>query len=676
MSQVIQTPVLAVLVILVISIWCFMSKSTLIQYKPAVKTGVFEGKSTDDGESPSQYPHNDAIIFFGPQTGTAETYAKRLARILSEKLGLDFTVYGLEHFSFGKFLQVPKFLSPRGNKILVIFVVATYGEGEPADNAADFYNSLKDYAESSDEGALADLQYAVFGLGNKTYERFNHQARDFDAFLAKCGAGRVSVVGAGDDSSATTDEDFEEWKDAFLGALRAFSHPQAPTVSDPALEPKVFLGERNEAQLTHYGIRFGPYNACNPLYAPIDSVRQLFAPSYGRHCLDLEFDTSGTDLRYETGDHLAVWPVNPNREVERLLRMVGVWDKQTAVVQIRSLQDFGHASEMPSPTTYENVVRYCVDICGPISRSTLGAIISFAPTEEAKESIGRLAEDKESFHHQVTQQRWNIAKLLDKASNGTPWSSLPVDILRDHLTPLRPRYYSILSSSTVSPYRIHITVAIQDEMAADLRFQGLNSQYLTAATSSSAVTHQLCLPRCRHEDIRIAVSAQQSHFRLPKDASTPMIMIGPRTGVAPSRAFVAQRVQSAQNGERVGQCVLFTGCRRPDEDFICEEEWKESKELLEHWFHLHVAFSRVGPSKVYVQHLLKEQATKVLSLLENENAHLYICGDVKMAKDVAAVLVNMIAQHRSCPEDEVWQLFSPLKAKHRFQHDGSHVGDS
>ncbi|KAL6406494.1 NADPH-cytochrome P450 reductase [Ilyonectria robusta] len=129
-------------------------------------------------------------------------------------------------------------------------------------------------------------------------------------------------------------------------------------------------------------------------------------------------------------------------------------------------------------------------------------------------------------------------------------------------------------------------------------------------------------------------------------------MIGPGSGVAPFRAFVARRVQSAQNGERVGQSALFTGCWRPDEDFMYEEEWNMSKGLLEHQFHLHVAFSRVGPSKVYVQHLLKELAVKVLSLLENEDAHLYICGHFKMAKEVTAVLVNLIAQRRSFSEDK------------------------
>ncbi|KAK9774957.1 hypothetical protein SCAR479_08231 [Seiridium cardinale] len=627
----------------------------------------------------------DAIILFGSQTGTAETYAKRLGRILSQNFAFDTSVTSLEDFPFDQFPQVPAARSPSGHEVLVIFVLATYGDGEPPDSAVDFYNELQKHAESSGV-ALGGLSYTIFGLGNSSYEKFNHQAVEFDTFLSKAGAARLFDVGAGDDNHGTADEDFEGWKEGFIGAVSKLPHVQVQTSDLPppsswrveemtTAEDAVYLGERNPEQLTNNGLTVGPFTAQNPYYAPVGNVKQLFSPTCGRHCLHMEFDIGETNLSYETGDHLAIWPVNPEAEIERLIRILGLQSKRSTALRIESIEDSSNACHIPSPTTYETAARYYLDICGPVSRAALGAISYFAPTAEAKDYLSNLSNSKEQFQESVASQNLNLAALLDIASTGAPWVSLPFEVVLDQLQPLRPRHYSISSSSQVSPRTIHITAAIKTEqLVSGHTFRGLTSQYLMSAgdmlaTGSSPNTHQLKLTRNKDSDVRIAIGTRKSNFRLPSNPSTPIIMIGPGTGVAPFRAFMAEKKAAWTSGTGIGKCVLFTGCRTHEEDYMYQEEWEACQAAMGDNFELHVAFSRAQSSKVYVQHLVREEGAALLNLIDHQNAHIYICGDVKMAQDVTATLIQSLAQHRSLSKEKARQFITDMKSNRRFQED-------
>lgn len=147
---------------------------------------------------------NPLRIFFGSQTGTAEDFSHKLA-LEGKQCGFDTEVIDLEDYDSEEL----------NNESLVIFVVATYGEGEPTDNARTFYDWLTTQAE---EESLSKVKYTVFGLGNKTYEHYNAMARIFDKRLEELGATRIFKRGEGDDD-ANLEDDFTAWKKELWPAL-------------------------------------------------------------------------------------------------------------------------------------------------------------------------------------------------------------------------------------------------------------------------------------------------------------------------------------------------------------------------------------------------------------------------------------------------------------------------
>ena len=202
-------------------------------------------------------------------------------------------------------------------------------------------------------------------------------------------------------------------------------------------------------------------------------------------------------------------------------------------------------------------------------------------------------------------------------------------------------------------------------------FKGLASQYLMAVAGSNSTayptgSHQLMLSRNTHTDARIAISTRTSTFRLPSDPNKPIIMIGPGTGAAPFRAFLAEKELQSRT-HKIGKCVLFTGCRRRDEDFIYKEEWESYKSSLGDGFELHVAFSRETSEKVYVQHLLKKQGQSISELLGPGQANVYICGDVKMAKDVTLALAEILVEFQRVSLEAAQKTIIDLRTAGRLQ---------
>jgi NADPH-ferrihemoprotein reductase len=220
---------------------------------------------------------------------------------------------------------------------------------------------------------------------------------------------------------------------------------------------------------------------------------------------------------------------------------------------------------------------------------------------------------------------------------------------------LQPRYYSISSSSLVSSKRISVTAVVDSSTISgpDIPFKGVSTNYLLAmknqvtglpidgATVPSPQTHQVCGPRDKYSDPTAMIHIRRSKFRLPRNPSTPVIMIGPGTGVAPFRGFVQERALQARGGKKIGRTILFYGCRKSDEDFLYKDEWETySSSFTKGEFSLFTAFSREDPlRKIYVQDMIRSCADELKELILNQNAHVYVCGDAsRMAKDVTRAI--------------------------------------
>ncbi|KAG5361248.1 NADPH--cytochrome P450 reductase [Yarrowia sp. C11] len=667
--------------------------------------GSFGGNSnkTRDITKKLEQTGKNVIIFYGSQTGTAEDYANRLSKEATQRYGLKSMTADLEDYDYEN-------LNALGDDIVVGFVMATYGEGEPTDNAVNFYEFINDdsaeWAESDEPSAdpdspLSSLNYVIFGLGNNTYEHYNEIGRNLDKRLKKLGAKRIGDYGEGDDGQGTMEEDYLAWKDDLFSAWKeakgldeheakyepsvkisetgeTASSEDSSTVAEPDAEAmSVYLGEPNKKILR--GEIKGPYNAGNPFLANVSETRELFHDPK-RSCIHVEFDV-GTNVKYTTGDHLALHIQNSDEEVERFLKVIGLWSKRYNVIKAKPI-DPTYKPSFPVPTTYDTVVRYYLEINGAVSRQLLAFIAPFAPTEAAKKEALRLGSDKNAFADEVAKHYTNIAHVLSKLSGGEPWTNVPFSFLVESLPHLIPRYYSISSSSLVDKSKISITAVVESLEAPEYAIKGVATNLLldmkikkdgadpSKAKDPQAVHYELSGPRGKFEGKKLPVHIRRSNFKLPSDPKKPIIMIGPGTGLAPFRAFVMERAKQAENGTDVGHQLLFFGCRNPNEDFIYKEQWAGIEKDLGDKFTMVTAFSRLDPvKKVYVQHRMQEHAKQINDLMQ-QGAYFYVCGDAsRMAREVQATLAKILSDERGIPLSSAEQLVKSLKVQNVYQED-------
>ena len=534
----------------------------------------------------------NCVVFYGSQTGTAEDYASRLSKEGHSRFGLKTMVADLEEYDFDNLDSFP-------DDKLAIFVLATYGEGEPTDNAVEFYEFIgSEDISFSDGGSVDDkpltkLNYVAFGLGNNTYEHYNSMVRNVDKYLTKLGATRLGAAGEGDDGAGTMEEDFLAWKEPMWTAVsdkmgleerEAEYEPVFEITEKPELNAEddtVYLGEPNKNHLE--GNQKGPFNANNPYIAPIAESYELFTTKE-RNCLHMEINIEGSNLSYTTGDHIAIWPNNAGKEVDRFFKILGKEDKRHTVIAVKGLDPTAKVP-FPSPTTYDAALRYHVEIGAAVSRQLVSTIAQFAPNEDIKAEMVKLGSDKDYFKQHVTDRNINLAQLLEISGKGQIWSKVPFSFLFEGLLKLQPRYYSISSSSRVQKNKISITAIVEslEKPGAPHVLKGVTTNYLLALKQKQhgepnpdphGLSYAITGPRNKYDGIHVPVHVRHSNFKLPSDPSKPIVMVGPGTGVAPFRGFVQERAAQAKAGQNVGKTVLFFGCRKQSEDFMYANEWK------------------------------------------------------------------------------------------------------
>jgi NADPH-ferrihemoprotein reductase len=549
------------------------------------------GKSRNILEKMDETDKN-CVVFYGSQTGTAEDYASRLSKEGHSRFGLKTMVADLEDYDFDNLDSFPE-------DKLAVFVLATYGEGEPTDNAVEFYEFIGSEDVSFAEGGgpgdkpLANMNYVAFGLGNNTYEHYNSMVRNVDKYLTKLGATRLGAAGEGDDGAGTMEEDFLAWKEPMWTAVAdkmgleereamyepVFEVNERPDLS--AEDDTVYLGEPNKNHLE--GNQKGPYNANNPFIAPIVESSELFN-SANRNCLHMEISIAGSNLSYTTGDHIAIWPNNAGKEVDRLFKVLGQEDKRHTVIAVRGLDPTAKVP-FPSPTTYDAAVRFHMEINAAVSRQLVSGIAQFAPNENIKAEMAKLGSDKDYFRQNVTDRNLNLAQLLEISGKGEAWTKIPFSFMFENMVKIQPRYYSISSSSLVQKDKISITAIVEsiEKPGAPYALKGVTTNYLLALKQKQhgdahpdphGLDYNITGPRNKYDGIHVPVHVRHSNFKLPSDPSKPIIMVGPGTGVAPFRGFVQERAAQAKAGQNVGKTILFFGCRKQSEDFMYADEWK------------------------------------------------------------------------------------------------------
>ncbi|KAJ1914171.1 hypothetical protein H4219_004907 [Mycoemilia scoparia] len=711
------------------------------------------------------------VIFFGSQTGTAEDFANRLAReATSFHPGLHPIVLDPENYDY-KYMTK---MNP--TKELIIWVLATTGEGEPTDNMQEWYEALVSDPENIDDGCEVPefyedddvsievfeqplknkVAYIGFGLGNTTYEQFCANMRHIDKRMSTLGAKRLAPCGEGDDDS-NLEEDFSNWKEGIWpiicdhlkvddNAVTDADGVSATAAAASSLEwivEDIGQEESLDNSTTSTSSRpfkrgemvpdthTGPYDAKHPFMAPIKVAYNL-SPEGERSVLHLEIDLAGSGMKYETGDHLAIFPTNHEEEVQAFLKVLRLSDKANNLIKVTNADPYAaHANLFPSSTTtYVAALRHYLDIASPPAREQIRmSVLPYAKSEAATELLKSLSSDKEAYSRSVVDSCLTVAGLLQLVNRVEEKAGvseqdqlvLPFGALLSLCSRIVARYYSISSSSLVNPKIPSITaVVLQYQSTSSTTTQegeekndGLQWRYGVATNYLDSITRYLTqksrgdkvdeyvlvkaepgnvkqVSHTIYPDLSTAdepsslpvvhapVYVRHSNFRLPTDPSKPVVMVGPGTGIAPFRGFLQERVHqlaSNNNGSaNTGATVLFFGSRHEKTDYLYKSELLESFEQLSKSnsdSSLFTAFSRDQAHKIYVQHRMQEQAKLLWKLLHEQGGSFYVCGEARyMARDVRDTLIRIAQQEGglALADAEAW-VSNDLKKSGRYQED-------
>lgn len=490
----------------------------------------------------------------------------------------------------------------------LLVIVSTWGEGDPPETAAPFYKAFM-----STELNLKKVRFSVCGLGDTAYEKFCQMGKDFDARLEQLGAQRVAPR---QDCDVDFEEPHRQWLTAALDALGATAAPTAVQVT-------ASTGGLAATVAVEYGKK-------NPFPAPLREKVRLSDERSAKEVWHYEFSLAGSGYQYEPGDALAVAPANAPDVVERLLAAAKCKGDEAVVTKTH-----------PEGISLREALRTEFEIT-TLSRNVLTKLATVAPSDKL---AALLSEEKKEELKDYLWGRWTEDALRDFAPNG-----LPPEQLLTLFRKLPVRLYSIASSPLAHPDEVHLTVASVRYHAHGLDRKGVASTYLADLVNVEDTVPMFIQPN--------------KNFRLPSSGDTPIIMVGPGTGVAPFRAFVEHRAAIGAKGKS----WLFFGDQHYLHDFLYQIEWQEhlANGALTR---LDVAFSRDQPEKIYVQHKMRERGKELYAWLQ-EGAHFYVCGDAsRMAHDVHEELVAIYQTHGGLTREAAEAEVEALKKAKRYQRD-------
>lgn len=539
----------------------------------------------------------EATVLFGSQTGNSQKLAKKLSKSLEER-GFQVAISSMRDFK------------PNGLKKVqnLLIVVSTHGEGEPPDNALSFYEFL----HSKRAPQLEETRFSVLALGDTSYEFFCQTGKDFDKRLEDLGAKRlVPRV----DCDVDYEEQATEWINQVVGALGEASAAPAAAGSAAAA-----VSAATESE----------YSRANPFQAEVLENLNLNGRGSEKETRHIEISLEGSNLQYEPGDSLGIYPENHPRLVNELIEAMG-WNADELVPA-------GKNGER-QPLRDALLRYYEITV---LTKPLLEQAAKLVPNSGLQEL---LAAGREQELKGYIGGRDLLDLVQDYSLKGVPASEF-VPILRK----LPARLYSISSSPKATPNEVHVTVGTVRYQAHGRDRYGVCSVHLAERAESGTL---------------LPVFVQNNpNFKLPENPDTPVIMIGPGTGVAPFRAFLAEREEIGAEGKT----WMFFGDQRFRTDFLYQIEfqrWLKDGVLTR----MDVAFSRDTEQKVYVQHRMMEKSRELYQWLQ-EGAAVYVCGDEKrMAHDVHATLAAILEKEGGLSKEDAAAYLTQMQQDKRYQRD-------
>ncbi|WP_039029944.1 NADPH-dependent assimilatory sulfite reductase flavoprotein subunit [Leclercia adecarboxylata] len=529
------------------------------------------------------------------QTGNARRVAEALRDdLLAAKLNVN-----LVNAGDYKFKQI-------ASEKLVVVVTSTQGEGEPPEEAV----ALHKFLFSKKAPKLAGTAFAVFGLGDSSYEFFCQSGKDFDNKLAELGAERLL-------DRVDTDVEYQtaaaEWRARIVDVLKA----RVPTET-PAQAAATATGVVND-------IHTSPYTKEAPLTASLSVNQKITGRDSEKDVRHIEIDLGDSGLRYQPGDALGVWYQNDPALVKELVELLWLKGDEQVTLDGKTLP-LSEALQWHFELTV----------------NTANIVENYA-TLTRSESLLPLVGDKAKLQHYAA-----TTPIVDMVRFSP--AQLDAEALTSLLRPLTPRLYSIASAQAEVESEVHVTVGVV--------------RYDIEGRARAGGASSFLADRLEEEgEVRVFIE-HNDNFRLPANPETPVIMIGPGTGIAPFRAFMQQRAAD----EAPGKNWLFFGNPHFTEDFLYQVEWQRyvKEGVLSR---IDLAWSRDQKEKIYVQDKLREQGAELWRWI-NDGAHIYVCGDAnRMAKDVEQALLEVIAEFGGMDTESADEYLSELRVERRYQRD-------
>ncbi|KAG8122710.1 hypothetical protein E2320_018261 [Naja naja] len=363
------------------------------------------------------------------------------------------------------------------------------------------------------------------------------------------------------------------------------------------------------------------------------------------------------EINYLPGDHLGIFPANRKALVDGIISHIADAPPFNEIFRLETCRDCGYWTpykKFPACTLSQALMHF-LDVTSPPSQQLLRSFSQLAEDKSEEERLNLLCHNLEEYNKWKFYNSPTILEVLEEF----PSIKLSTSFLLSQLPLLKPRYYSISSSQDWEPQELHLTVAVVTYRSRNGKgpvHHGVCSTWLNTVAPKKTIP---CF-------IRSAAG-----FQLPKDPRKPCILIGPGTGIAPFRSFWQQRhFDLEKKGIQGRGLILLFGCRHSSLDHLYREEMEEMhrKGILQE---VYTAYSREpGSPKVYVQDLLRNKLeAEVYRFLHEEEGHLYVCGDIRMASEVAKTLKEMFAKKLSLTEEEAEDYCFQLKRQKRYKED-------
>ncbi|KAI3435713.1 hypothetical protein D9Q98_001771 [Chlorella vulgaris] len=567
------------------------------------------------------------VILYASVTGNTEEYAVALANTL--KGCLPATVMNMEDF------ESDSWAGAIADAALVVIATSTYGPGAPPRAAAKFVQWLQGGGAGGGDDArecFKDKPFCVLGLGSSCYPRFCAAADMMHSLLLAAGAKALLPVCKAD---ALAGEEMTVWTwvkrlgEEAVGEGWMDSRAESDLVKrlpmSEGSKPPPFVAEWRLVSISGEGLEAARERRCH-WATVLEASEQLPEPSEGTSTKLIRLDIGTVSCgNYYAGDELCVWAENEAGLVERFGQQLGIADlDEMFLLQAISKEGdedgaLGAEERYPLPNTFRTILARHVGLSETIGYAAIAALSGCAPGDM---ELARLADNYGEYQTwaSTTLPRWcDIFDLFP-----TLLLRLPLAMFFQLAPALKPRYYSISSSSAVTPSEVAVTVGLLAyKLPSGQQRTGFCSSYLTSLRPGDRVRFKLI---------------SQPAFRQPLNLEAPVVWVAAGTGLAPFRGFWEERLLRLQQGQPLGPAMLVFGCRSTEKDFIYQERIDEMLKAGSVTRLLTALSREAGVRKAYVQDVVARQAKMLQPLLCHPRCHVYICGSSNMAQEVNVAL--------------------------------------